>query len=451
MSQLPALVGGKYRPIRLLGQGGMGIVYEVVHENTGEHLAMKLLLARSRLAPDLVERFRREARATTAVRSDHVVRVTDADVAPELDGAPFLVMELLEGQNFEELCLERRPSPEECVDWLRQIARALDRAHAQRVVHRDLKPENLFLAQRVELPPIVKVLDFGIAKVIGEAGSQTASGEILGTPRYMAPEQAGPDARDVSAASDRYALGLIAFRLLAGRHYFDENNLMKLLLDVTRGASAPPSARGCTSGPLFDAWFVRACAVDPGLRFASCFEQIEALARALGLAALASPTLDSSRPPARASDSDGSLPPVTDLEQAPTLEASVVTGRAKGVGMPRRTLLWAIGGLTAAAGAIWVGLRRDRAADDRRLRMADDQLPGTATSSPVGARMAVPGPPAIVPSPSAAPAASEQRVPTPRAASAAPKPRPAPVATGSARATAPTTTPKQESRVWDEP
>src|SRR6266852_6236060 len=101
----------------------MGAVYEVIHVNTGEHLALKVMLARTRLTPDLVERFRREARAATAVKSEHVVRVTDVDVAPELDGAPFLVMDLLAGHDFERLCEQRQPSPAEVVEWLRQTAR----------------------------------------------------------------------------------------------------------------------------------------------------------------------------------------------------------------------------------------------------------------------------------------------------------------------------------------
>src|SRR6185295_20146334 len=105
---LPAVIGGKYRPVRLIARGGMGAVYEVVHANTGEHLALKLMLARSLLAPDLVARFRREARIQSSVKGDHVVRVVDADVAPEIDGAPFLVMELLVGQDLERICNERR-------------------------------------------------------------------------------------------------------------------------------------------------------------------------------------------------------------------------------------------------------------------------------------------------------------------------------------------------------
>jgi serine/threonine protein kinase len=279
--QLPAVIGRKYHPLRLIAKGGMGAVYEVVHANTGEHLALKLMLARSLLTPDLVERFRREARIHSSVKSEHVVRVVDADVAPELDDAPFLVMELLAGQDFERLCLEREPSTDEVVEWMRQLGTALDKAHREGIVHRDLKPENLFLAEREGLPPIVKVLDFGIAKMAAEgAGNSTATGQILGTPRYMAPEQA-VGAKEISAAADRFALGLIAFRLLSRRHYFSGDNWVGLLRAVARGPVTRPSSMGCDRGSPFDGWFARACALQPGDRFSTCVEQVEALAQAL--------------------------------------------------------------------------------------------------------------------------------------------------------------------------
>jgi serine/threonine-protein kinase len=280
--QLPTVIGGKYRPTRLIARGGMGAVYEVVHANTGEHLALKLMLARSLLAPELVERFKREARIQSSVKSEHVVRVVDADVAPELEGAPFLVMELLAGKDLERLCQERRPTPAEAVDWLGQVARALDRAHRDGIVHRDLKPENLFLAEREEQPPILKVLDFGVAKMTSGTteGNSTATGQILGTPRYMAPEQAA-GAKQVTPAADRCALGLIAFRLLCGRHYFEGDNWVSLLRDVTRGATKAPSEIGHDLGPAFDVWFAKACAFEPWQRFGSCAEQVDALAKAL--------------------------------------------------------------------------------------------------------------------------------------------------------------------------
>jgi serine/threonine protein kinase len=278
---LPVVIGGKYRPVRLIGKGGMGAVYEVVHANTGQHLALKLMLARSLLAPELVERFRREARIHSAVTSEHVVRVVDADVAVELDDAPFLVMELLEGRDLERRCADSSPSVAEALDWLRQLAQALDKAHGEGIVHRDLKPENIFLADREGLSPIIKVLDFGIAKMEGEGiGNSTATGQILGTPRYMAPEQA-MGAKRITAAADRFALGLIGFRLLAGRHYFQGDNWVSLLREVARGPQTRPSAVGVDRGPAYDAWFARACAFRPEDRFPTAVEQVAALAAAL--------------------------------------------------------------------------------------------------------------------------------------------------------------------------
>src|SRR5450432_1488762 len=159
---LPPIIASRYVPIRLIGMGGMGAVYEVEHARTGERLALKVLLSGVGASADALERFQREARASARIKSEHVVRVTDADVAPELGGVPILVMELLEGQDLERLAASASAvaSPSIVVDWLRQVARALDKAHQLGIVHRDLKPENLFLAQSDDGPAIVKILDF---------------------------------------------------------------------------------------------------------------------------------------------------------------------------------------------------------------------------------------------------------------------------------------------------
>jgi eukaryotic-like serine/threonine-protein kinase len=170
----------------------------------------------------------------------------------------------------------------------------------------------------------VKILDFGIAKTTVAGANQTGSDQILGTPRYMAPEQAGGRVKEVSPASDRFALGLVAFRLLSGRHYFAEENVIKVLLEVAGGPTAPPSARGCELGEAFDVWFERACAVDPAARFASCAEQIESLAGVLGVpiddrpSDLGSPTFAGVRSPPEIAI------PASGIEGDPTLEASVV-------------------------------------------------------------------------------------------------------------------------------
>ena len=284
---LPPLIASRYVPVRLIAKGGMGAVYEVEHARTGERLALKVLLSHVATSGEELERFKREARAPARIKSEHVVRVTDADVAPELDGAPFLVMELLEGADLEREADANPPAPATVVVWLRQVARALDKAHALGIVHRDLKPKNLFLSRAEDRAPVVKILDFGILKMAEGNTGPTASGQIVGTPKYMAPEQASATA-PVTPAADRYALGLVAYRLLVGESYY-QGGMMIILGELLYGELQPPSARGAPFGAAFDAWFLKACARDPEQRFPSAAQQIEELSAALGLRDGASP------------------------------------------------------------------------------------------------------------------------------------------------------------------
>jgi serine/threonine-protein kinase len=282
------VLAARYRVERQLGQGGMGSVYLVRHVRTQERLALKVLHASIAADPRALERFRGEAQAPARIDSDHVVRVVDADVAPELDGAPFLVMEYLRGRDLGQLLVERgRLTAPEVVDLLGQAARALDKAHALGIVHRDLKPENLFLAERDDHTTSLKVLDFGVAK-LEAAGGGTSTGQVLGTPLYMAPEQLTHNAL-VGPPTDVWAVGLIAFRLLTGRYYWVFTTLEELLALVTTGPMPPPSAVGGALGPAFDAWFPRCCARPIDQRFASVGEAVAALGQALGVKSDASP------------------------------------------------------------------------------------------------------------------------------------------------------------------
>src|SRR5580658_4800706 len=259
----------------------MGVVYEVEHLHTGQRFALKVL---TRQPGASVERFKREARAVSRIQSDHVVRVTDADVAPELGGAPFLVMDLLVGSDLEGVAGDRPAAPADVVDWLRQVARALAKAHEIGIVHRDLKPENIFLTRREDGSPLVKLLDFGIAKMAAEETALTQSNSFLGTPGYMAPEQTDSRGPPVTSRADLYALGLIAFKLLVGRMYWQAGSLSQLFVQILTDPMPPPSERGSTLGPAFDAWFSRACNRDPAHRFSTADQQVEALAEALGVA-----------------------------------------------------------------------------------------------------------------------------------------------------------------------
>jgi eukaryotic-like serine/threonine-protein kinase len=283
---LGTIVAGRYRTGERLGEGGMGSVYRVEHVHTGQPLALKVLNPKLVENAVALERFRREARVAARISSDHVVKVTDADVAPEIGGAPFLVMEQLEGESFDELLRSRGSlPPSEALVYLKQIARALDKAHSLGIVHRDIKPENLFLTRRDDGTPCVKLLDFGIAKVgEGTSGaSKTATGEIFGTPLYMSPEQTLGKTDAVSAQTDVWALGLIAHKLLTGREPWTAETLPHLIAQIAYEPLPVPSEQGSTLGAGYDAWFSHCCARESTDRFGSASEAITALGEALGI------------------------------------------------------------------------------------------------------------------------------------------------------------------------
>ncbi len=320
--KFPALIASRYRVIHPIGQGNMGIVYLVEHVYTGEELAMKVLQAHAGANPKLVKRFKREAWLPARIRSDHVVRVIDADVSPELGNAPFLVMELLRGSDLEAYVQRQGPlAVSEIVGIFWQIADALTKAHALGIVHRDLKPENIFLHEHFDGRVIVKLLDFGISKMTGEGfgniadAGLTRTGAVLGTPLYMPPEQATGDTARIGPASDLWALGLIAYRLLTGQVYWASHSMAELLVEVLSKPMDPPSARNSKASSAFDAWFFQACDRDPAKRFASVWDLVKALARALGVG----PPADESNMPRMV------FPSVTpvELEEIPDTEDAV--------------------------------------------------------------------------------------------------------------------------------
>jgi serine/threonine-protein kinase len=273
-----------YEVRRCLKIGGMAVVYEAVHRVTRRPCALKVLLPDVLAERGMRARFAIEARIPSEIDCAHVVEVLDAGV-DEATGAAFLVMELLRGDDLETV-LRRRGHlrADEALALLRQAARALDEVHAARVVHRDLKPSNLFLCEAKGAAPVLKVLDFGIAKILDGSAMTTRN---LGTPVYMSPEQVRGDG-DVDGAADVYALGHIAFTLLAGEPYWRAEAAAggRVLFDrieegITERASVRAARREVTLPAAFDAWFARATAPEPEDRFATAGELVEALASAL--------------------------------------------------------------------------------------------------------------------------------------------------------------------------
>ncbi|MGZ3452043.1 MAG: serine/threonine protein kinase [Polyangiales bacterium] len=227
------VVGGKYRVERVLGAGGMGCVVVARHVRFDDRVALKVLHEEIAERPDVVERFLREGRAARQIRSEHVVQVTDVDLLD--NGAPYLVMEYLDGSDLAAILHKRGQLPVETVlEWVLQACEALAEAHTRGIVHRDLKPANLFLTKRSDGSACVKVLDFGISKIAdpyNEAPNLTQTANMVGTPIYMSPEQLRV-AKDVDARADIWSLGVILFELLAGKPPFKADTLASLALMI---------------------------------------------------------------------------------------------------------------------------------------------------------------------------------------------------------------------------
>jgi serine/threonine-protein kinase len=411
----------------------MGVVYVVEHAHTGDQLALKLLHGRAARDPQSIERFKREARASARIKSDHVVKVVDADVAPELENAPFLVMELLDGTDLEKL-VETRGGlpPAEVLEYLTQAARALDKSHALGIIHRDLKPENLFLHRREDGSAILKILDFGISKIIGtEAGGDmtgagmTSTGAVMGTPLYMAPEQARGLVSQIGAQTDVWAVGLIALHLLTGEIYWQANTVAELMVHILAQPFYPPTQRWPWLPPAFDAWFARSCAREPSERFPSAGQQVEALGGALGLRGVgfASTFQALVPPPARpASAATSQLPGASTTNHPHALGTSGVphVPRSKVVpaALAASSLLVAVLG-----GAAWIVHARSAS-----VQAAASLPPPPVDAAPLTVATSA-RPAAVIPSPlyASAPVDSSSTPSGSPSASSVPAPRPAPV------------------------
>ena len=276
--EVGALLAGKYRLIRQLGDGGMGSVYEARHEALGTSFAIKILHAELVRRPGLVDRFLQEARVAAQIKSPHVVQVFDVDRTP--DGVAYIVMELLGGEPLSRrLDRERRLPVPVALAFTIQILEALESAHALGVVHRDLKPDNIFVVPGPGGGPLLKLIDFGIAKLKSndpKTKNLTAFGVVMGTPEYMAPEQAFSADR-ADARSDIYAVGVLLYEMLAGSRPASGDEAQSVAAKVHRGEIVPlvhiaPHVPRELAGLVH-----RAMAPRPELRFASATEMLTAL------------------------------------------------------------------------------------------------------------------------------------------------------------------------------
>ncbi len=298
------IIAEKYELVKLIGRGGMGSVWEGRHVSLGTRVAIKFIESAYASSEEARSRFDREAHAAASIRSKHAIQIFDHGVTT--DGHPYIVMELLEGESLgSRLDRASKITLAETASILRQIGRALTRAHEAGIVHRDLKPENVFLVRDTESPEqteIAKVLDFGIAKIapgavsagLGATAAGTKTGVVIGTPHFMSPEQAR-GLRSVDHRTDVWALGTIAYRCVTGRLAFDGDAIGDLLVRVCTDEIPVPSQVQPDLPPAFDAWLARALERDVDARFATVRELCDALD------AIATPSTPSVPPPSFAS------------------------------------------------------------------------------------------------------------------------------------------------------
>jgi tRNA A-37 threonylcarbamoyl transferase component Bud32 len=324
------IVGGKFVVERVLGVGGMGVVVAAHHAHLEQTVAIKFLRRDSAKDEAAVNRFLREARAVTALQSEHVVRVMDAGRLD--DGLPYLVMEYLSGSDLDQVLAQRGQLPlEEAVEYLLQAMEAVADAHAAGIVHRDLKPSNLFVTTRADGSPLVKVLDFGISKALDASGAKqvslTSTSMTLGSPLYMSPEQVR-SSKNVDARTDVWALGIIAYELLAGVQPFEAETVTGLCAKIV--ADEPPPLRLVRPDvpPAFEAIVLRCLEKNAAARYQSVAEL------AASLRPFASPEGRASV--ARIARTGGVRPTLASLQDGPIGGVRAATPAAQAAGSSER-------------------------------------------------------------------------------------------------------------------
>jgi serine/threonine protein kinase len=389
---------GEYRVEGKLGEGGFGAVYRAVHPVIGKTAAVKVLSRQWSSNPQMVSRFISEARAVNQIRHKNIIDIFAFGALP--DGRQYYVMELLDGMPFDKFLREKgRLAPETALPLLRAVARALDAAHANGIVHRDLKPENVFLCFDEDGTIQPRLLDFGIAKLLGESisGHKTRTGTPMGTPGYMSPEQCRGKA--VDKRTDVYALGVMAHELLTGRLPFEGESAMDVLVRHM-SEPAPAMTAHCAELPAtLDAPVKRMLEKEPEQRPASAGEAVDGIVAAAGAAGIVVPNVAQANVPSlpartRIPSMRPTATPPSQIEQAKTVASSEVPGRTfmgaeadVAHGPRKRTLLVTaiVGAVCLGAGATAVVLAMRHTGD-----VATGMTPPTASTPAGGASLTSP-------------------------------------------------------------
>jgi eukaryotic-like serine/threonine-protein kinase len=280
------ILAQRYRLIEQIGEGGMGSVWRAEHISLRTAVAIKLLHPKLAGNVPVRARFLREAQAAALLTSTNIVRILDHGVD---DDVPYIAMEFLVGESLRtRLKRERTLSPAATAKILAGVARGVARAHRAGIVHRDLKPDNIFITVDEDQHDVVKVVDFGIAKLLDDAllsdgddgeNIATVTGAMLGTPYYMSPEQLRGK-KQIDARTDLWSLGVIAYECLTGTRPFVADAIGELVITIC-SAPAPVPSSSASVPPGFDDWFARAVTIEPDGRFQTIQELADALAQIL--------------------------------------------------------------------------------------------------------------------------------------------------------------------------
>jgi serine/threonine protein kinase len=446
------VVGGRYRVDDIIGAGAMGYVVSAWHLELDQAVALKILNPDVFERNEALQRFRREVRAAARIKSEHVCRVNDVGTLET--GEPFMVMELLHGNNLEEELHRRRVLPvEEAVRYMIEAIEAVAEAHAAGIIHRDLKPANLFITRRADRTRLIKVLDFGISKSMADSQpndmSLTKTGVIIGSPLYMSPEQMR-STKDADARSDVWSLGAILFQLITGRPPYMGESIPELCSQLFSLDAPPPSTVSINQGlpQALDAVLARALARDPARRYQTVAEFGEAL---LDFALPQSRVhVDRARRVLSAEAEPASVYPARPHASAPTIIEASVSNAAPGrtAARPRtRRLAAALLALGVVIGVVVVAMQRTGSGSSPEgAAVASPALPApeAVKSPPLPVTAEVPSP---SPTPVAVPAALDALPSVVSASPRAPTVRPATPSTTSVRKPATTgTAPKPAPR-----